>query len=63
MTEQKKPALNLRYYNGEIDDALPYAGEIRFDEETGLFYDEDGDAVDEDTVSGFCAGDGKGGGE
>ena len=42
MTEQKRPALNLRYYNGEI---------------------EDGDAVDEDTVSGFCAGDGKGGGE
>ena len=58
MTERKL-RLNLRYYNGEADDVLPYTGEIRFDEETGLFYDEDGDVVDEETAAGFCGGDGK----
>lgn len=29
MSEQrKKPQLNMRYYNGEIDDDLPYVGEL-----------------------------------
>ena len=47
MSEQrKKPQLNMRYYNGEIDDDLPYVGELHYDEETGLIYDEDGDVVD-----------------
>ena len=50
--KQEKPVLNMRYYNKEIDDDLPYVG--------GLNYDEEGDVVDLDTVAGFCAGDGKG---
>ena len=50
--KKKKPALNMRYYNGEIDDDLPYVG--------GLNYDEEGDVVDLETVAGFCAGDGRG---
>jgi hypothetical protein len=50
----------MRYYNKEIDDDLPYTGELRYDEETGLIYDEDGDVVDEDTISSFFDGDGKG---
>lgn len=37
-----------------------YVGQLNYDEETGYFYDEDGDVVDLDTVAGFCAGDGKG---
>lgn len=45
MSEINKPALNMRYYNGEIDDDLPYTGVLNYDEETGLIYDEDGDVV------------------
>lgn len=58
-----KPKLNLRYYNKEIDDDIPYTGELRYDEETGHIYDEDGDVVDEDTISHFFEEDGKGGDE
>ena len=36
MSEQrKKPQLNMRYYNGEIDDDLPYTGVLNVDPETG----------------------------
>ena len=59
MSENKKPALNMRYYNGEIDD-LPYTGVLNYDEETGLIYDEDGDVVDEKTLDAMLDGDGKG---
>ncbi len=52
--------LNMRYYNREIDDDLPYVGVINLDPETGLAYDEEGDVVDEDTLAAFCEGDGKG---
>lgn len=52
--------LNMRYYNGEIDDDLPYAGGINLDEETGLLYDEEGDVVDLDTINNMCVGDGRG---
>lgn len=61
MSENKKPALNMRYYNGEIDDGLPYVGTLNYDEETGLIYDEDGDVVDEKTLDAMLDGDGKGG--
>ena len=60
MSENKKPALNMRYYNGEIDDDLPYTGGLNYDEETGLIYDEDGDVVDEKTLDAMLDGDGKG---
>lgn len=60
MSENKKPALNMRYYNGEIDDDLPYIGTLNYDEETGLIYDEDGDVVDEKTLDAMLDGDGKG---
>lgn len=60
MSENKKPALNMRYYNGEIDDDLPYTGVLNYDEETGLLYDEDGDVVDEKTLDAMLDGDGKG---
>lgn len=60
MSENKKPALNMRYYNGEIDDDLPYTGVFNYDEETGLIYDEDGDVVDEKTLDAMLDGDGKG---
>lgn len=61
MSEQrKKPQLNMRYYNGEIDDDLPYVGELHYDEEAGLIYDEDGDVVDEKTLDAMLDGDGKG---
>ena len=60
MSENKKPALNMRYYNGEIDDDLPYTGLLNYDEETGLIYDEDGDVVDEKTLDAMLDGDGKG---
>lgn len=60
MADNKKPNLNMRYYNGEIDDDLPYVGGLNLDEETGLIYDEEGDVVDLDTISAFCQGDGKG---
>lgn len=57
---KKKPALNMRYYNHEIDDDLPYVGQLKLDKKTGYIYDEDGDVVDEDTLAGFIEGDGKG---
>lgn len=60
MSENKKPTLNMRYYNGEIDDDLPYVGTLNYDEETGLIYDEDGDVVDEKTLDAMLDGDGKG---
>lgn len=60
MSENKKPALNMRYYNGEIDDDLPYTGVLNYDEETGLIYDEDGDVVDEKTLDAMLDCDGKG---
>ena len=60
MSEKKKPELNLRYYKKEIDDDLPYVVTLNYDEETGYIYDEEGDVVDEDTIAGFCEGDGKG---
>lgn len=60
MSENKKPALNMRYYNGEIDNDLPYVGTLNYDEETGLIYDEDGDVVDEKTLDAMLDGDGKG---
>lgn len=60
MSENKKPALNMRYYNGEIDDDLPYTGVLNYDEEIGLIYDEDGDVVDEKTLDAMLDGDGKG---
>lgn len=60
MSENKKPALNMRYYNGEIDDDLPYTGVLNYDEEPGLIYDEDGDVVDEKTLDAMLDGDGKG---
>lgn len=60
MSENKKPTLNMRYYNGEIDDDLPYTGVLNYDEETGLIYDEDGDVVDEKTLDAMLDGDGKG---
>lgn len=60
MSENKKPALNMRYYNGEIDDDLSYTGVLNYDEETGLIYDEDGDVVDEKTLDAMLDGDGKG---
>ena len=60
MSENKKPALNLRYYNGEIDDDLPYTGVLNYDEETGLIYVEGGDVVDEKTLDAMLDGDGKG---
>lgn len=57
---KKKPTLNLRYYNHEIDDDLPYVGQLKLDKKTGYIYDEDGDVVDEDTLAGFMEADGKG---
>lgn len=59
-SNKKAPALNMRYYNGEIDDDLPYVGVLNLDPETGLIYDEDGDVVDEKTSAAFCETDGKG---
>lgn len=50
---KEKPALNMRYYNKEIDDDLPYVGTLSYDEETGHIYDED-------TIASFLEGDGKG---
>lgn len=60
--ESRKPTpkLNMRYYNGEIDDNLPYVGVLNLDEKTGLIYDEEGDVVDRATLAEFCDGDGKG---
>ncbi len=52
--------LNLRYYNKEVDDDLPYVGELNLDPDTGLVYDEEGDVVDTDTLDAMFEGDGKG---
>ena len=52
--------LNMRYYNGEIDDDLPYVGELNLDPDTGLVYDEGGDVVDTVTLDAMFEGDGKG---
>ena len=52
--------INRRYYDHEIDDDLPYTGIINYDPETGLLYDEDGDAVDEETIAAMIDGDGRG---
>ena len=52
--------LNMRYYNGEADDDLPYVGELKTDPETGHVYDEELDAVDAETVAAFCHCAGKG---
>jgi len=57
---EETPVLNMRYYDGDVDDDLPYVGVLKTDEETGLIYDEEGDVVDRDTLAGFCEGDGKG---
>ncbi len=56
----EKPKLNMRYYNKEIDDDIPYKGVLNYDEESGHIYDEDGDVVDEDTLKEFFVEDGKG---
>jgi len=60
MSKKKTLKLNLRYYNHEIDDDLPYKGVLKHDKKTGYIYDEDGDVVDEETLAGFMEGDGKG---
>ncbi len=52
--------LNMRYYNKEVDDDLPYVGELNLDPDTNLIYDEDGDVVDTDTLDSMFEGDGKG---
>ena len=52
-----RPKLNMRYYNGEIVDDLPYVGVINLDEKTGLLYDEEGDVVDQLTMDNFFEGD------
>lgn len=52
--------LNMRYYNGEVDDDLPYVGELNLDPDSGLIYDEDGDVVDKDTLNTMLEGDGRG---
>lgn len=52
--------LNMRYYNGEVDDDLPYVGELSLDPSTGLVYDEEGDVVDTSTLSAMFEGDGRG---
>ena len=59
--ENKKqaPTLNYRYHNGEIDDDLPYVGELKLDEASGKIYDEDGDVLDAKTFLSFCADDGR----
>lgn len=57
---EETPVLNMRYYDGDVDDDLPYVGVLKTDEETGLIYDEEGDVVDKDTLAEFCKGDGKG---
>lgn len=50
------PKLNYRYFNGEVDDDLPYVGELKTDGETGVLFDEEGDVVDNETVAEFCDG-------
>jgi len=48
--------LNYRYHNGEIDDDLPYVGELKLDTVSGKVYDEEGDVLDAETFLSFCAG-------
>ena len=56
-----EPKLNMRYYNGEIDDDLPYVGELKLDEASGKVYDEEGDVLDAETFLSLCGeGDGRG---
>lgn len=50
---------NMRYYNHEIDDSLPYVGVLNRDPISGKTYDEEDDAVDEKTLASFCEDDGK----
>jgi hypothetical protein len=52
--------LNMRYYNKEVDDDLPYVGELHLDPDTGLIYDEEGDVIDKDTLNAMLDGDGRG---
>jgi len=53
--------LNYRYHNGEIDDDLPYVGEIKLCPKTNKAYDEEGDVLDAETWLSLCAGgDGRG---
>lgn len=52
--------INTRYYNNDIDDDLPYVGELKLDSETGHIYDEELDALDKNTISLLCSGDGRG---
>ena len=52
--------LNMRYFNKEVDDDVHYVGQLKHDPNTGHIYDEEHDAVDEDTLNSFCEGDGKG---
>lgn len=48
--------LDYRYHNGEIDDDLPYVGELKLDTESEKVHDEDGDVLDAKTFLSFCAG-------
>ena len=52
----KKPALNMRYYNHEIDDDLPYVGQLKLDKKTGYIYDEEGDVVELTVTAYIFAG-------
>jgi len=52
--------LNYRYHNCEMDDNLPYVGELKLDEESGKVYDEECDVLDADTWLTLCNGDGRG---
>lgn len=54
MVTKQKPTLNMRYYNKEIDDDLPYVGHLVTTEETGFIYDEEGDVVDEIPLQNFA---------
>jgi hypothetical protein len=52
--------LNMRYFNGEVDDDLPYVGELKLCPDTGHIYDEEGDVVDQETLDSYCEGGGRG---
>ena len=56
----KEIKLNWRYHNGEIDDDLPYVGEIKLCPVTNKAYDEEGDVLDAETWLSFCEGAGRG---
>lgn len=55
-----KPNLNWGYHKGEIDDDLPYVGELKVDPETDHVYDEEGDVLDKETYHCLCCEDGRG---